>query len=509
MRKNSPRLIPIFGDQLSIDLSALQTGNVDTDVILMQEVDHEATKIIQHHPKKIILIFSAMRHFAEQLKALGWQVVYLAIDDPSNQHHFIDNIRDIAKQRKISAITATEPSEYRVLNALKSLADSFSIQILNDDRFYCDHETFNQWAKDRKTYRMEYFYREMRKKTGILMEGNHPIGGKWNYDVSNRKSINSKRSIPKEPDIEPDEITQALIQQVSKRYKHYGHCTPFTLAVTREQALQLLDNFIKERLSLFGDYQDAMLDGEYVLFHSNLSMYLNIGLLSAKDVLEQVELAYHKNLAPLNAAEGYIRQVLGWREYIRGMYWLFMPTYKQQNFLEHHQPLPEFYWTGETDMACMRHCIQQSLHTATSHHIQRLMVTGNFAILFGVLPEAISEWYLTIYADAFEWVELPNTIGMSQYADGGKIASKPYISSGNYINKMSNFCKNCRYKVKEKLTNEACPFNFLYWDFLIRHAQIFRKNERMRMSYRHVDRMSNEDKNRIQKLAKDFIQQHT
>ena len=338
---------------------------------------------------------------------------------------------------------------------------------------------------------MEYFYREMRKKTGLLMDGDKPVGGKWNFDSENRKPAADDLFIPEPLSFEPDEVTRTVLNLVEDRFSsHFGNLAPFWFAVTREDAEAARDHFISEALPHFGDYQDAMLQGQRFLYHSVLSHYINCGLLDPVDVCQRAAEAYANGNAPLNAVEGFIRQIIGWREFVRGIYWLKMPSYAKENFFQAERKLPSFYWTGETDMLCLAEAIKQTKEEAYAHHIQRLMVTGNFAMLIGVAPEEIHEWYLAVYADAFEWVELPNVIGMSQFADGGVLGSKPYASSGSYINKMSNYCGECKFDVKKKTGDGACPFNALYWDFLARNEDKLGQNARLRNPYSTWRRMS-------------------
>lgn len=496
----------LFGDQLSHSLGCFDAFDKENDVIVMMEVDEEAT-YVRHHIHKIILLFSAMRHFASELQDNGFQVCYMRIDDPNNQQSFDKNIKQFLTQHSVKKLILTEPGEFRIQEKINSWINILKIpvKVEVDTRFFCTRKEFSDWAANKKQLRMEFFYREMRKKTGILMQGKKPTGGKWNYDADNRKSANKTLSFPKTPTFRHDKITRGVVNIVNHRYKnHIGDPESFCFAVTNKDARKALKHFITYALDSFGTYQDAMWQGEYTLFHSQLSMYMNIGLLTPQEIIDTVLEAYKTRKIALHHIEGYVRQILGWREYMRGLYWLKMPDYKKLNYFKHKLKLPGFYWSGNTDMACMQHAIKQTIHTATSHHIQRLMVTGNYALLIGVVPDEICEWYLAVYADAFEWVELPNTLGMSQFADGGIVASKPYISSGNYINKMSNFCKNCTYNVKEKLTEDACPFNFLYWDFLIRHEQQLKQNPRLKFAYNHVEKMNGDDKKAIAAKVKSY-----
>ena len=462
----------------------------------MVEVVEEAT-YVRHHKKKIAFLFSAMRHFAEELRAAGWTVDYVRLDQPESTGSFRGEVERAVDRLAADRIVVTEPGEWRVLESMQTWAETFArpVDILEDSRYIATREAFQAWASGRKQLRMEYFYREMRRKTGLLMEGDQPAGGKWNYDSENRKPAKADLSMPAPLRTPPDDITKDVLALVSDRFNdHFGDLEPFWFGVTRAQAQAALDYFIDNALANFGDYQDAMLEGEKFLYHSLLSLYLNAGLLDPLEICQRAEQAYRGGLAPLNAAEGFIRQIIGWREYVRGIYWLKMPGYVDLNFFENKRDLPEFYWTAETEMACMKAAISQTKEAAYAHHIQRLMVTGNFALLAGIDPKQVHEWYLAVYADAYEWVELPNTLGMSQFADGGVLGSKPYAASGNYINKMSDHCKHCSYDVKQKTGPQACPFNPLYWDFLHRNRDRLNGNPRMAQMYRTWDRMSDDKK---------------
>ncbi|MEO0619562.1 MAG: cryptochrome/photolyase family protein, partial [Pseudomonadota bacterium] len=369
------------------------------------------------------------------------------------------------------------------------------LEIMPDKRFIATHHDFEEWADGRKQLRMEYFYRDMRRKTGLLMDGDAPAGGKWNYDSENRKPAGQDLFMPEPERVPPDAITQDVLKLVAKRFgNHFGDLEPFWFAVTAKDAARVRDNFVANVLPRFGDYQDAMLVGEKFLYHSLLSFYINAGLLDPLDVCQRVEKAYRDGAAPLNAVEGFIRQIIGWREYVRGIYWLKMPDYVDENFFGAERDLPEFYWSANTRMTCLAEAIGQTKQEAYAHHIQRLMVTGNFAMLYGARPKAVHEWYLMVYADAYEWVELPNTLGMSQFGDGGLLASKPYAASGNYISKMSDYCSNCSYSVTKKTGEGACPFNPLYWDFLVRNREKLEKNPRISRAYSTWDRMKDENK---------------
>lgn len=497
-------LVPIFADQLSHDLSALQNANKENAHVLMMEVRNE-TDQVWHHRKKLIFLFSAMRHFAEELRSDGWTVEYVELDAPENTHSFLTEIKRAAKSIAPDRILITEPGEWRVLEMIQELRDDgdIPVKLLRDRRFIATKQEFADWAEGRKELRMEYFYREMRKATNLLMEGDKPVGGKWNYDAENRSPPKSGMELPQRFHVEADDITNKVIDLVAKEFPdRFGSIEAFQYAVTANDADKALSDFVEAALPSFGTYQDAMIEGEAFLYHSILSLYINAGLLDPLKACKAVEAAYYSGHAPLNAVEGFIRQIIGWREYVRGIYWLKMPGYETENALGAHLDLPDFYWTAETKMNCVREVVAQTRDHAYSHHIQRLMITGNFALLAGIDPHQVHEWYLAVYADAYEWVEMPNTIGMALFADGGLLASKPYAASANYINKMSNFCSNCAYNHKDRTGEHACPFNTLYWDFLDRNRDVLAKNHRMGMMYKNLDRLDDGTIQAIRKQAK-------
>jgi deoxyribodipyrimidine photolyase-related protein len=500
-------LIVVLGDQLSPSLASLAAGDPRQDLVMMCEVAEETT-YVRHHKKKIILLFSAMRHFAEELKSLGWRVAYTRLDDPGNTGSFSGEVARAAATHTPARIIVTEPGEWRVRAAIGTWAGALNVpvDVLADERFISSIEGFAAWAKGRKQLRMEYFYREMRRATTLLMDGDQPVGGAWNFDHENRKPAKANLFMPDPMHFQQDTITREVVALVKRRFAdHFGDADPFWFAVTRADAEAAFDHFVDAGLAHFGDYQDAMLIGQRFLYHSIISMYLNCGLLDPLAICRKVEAAYRAGRVPLNAAEGYIRQVIGWREYVRGIYWLKMPDYAASNVLGHTRALPDFYWTGDTRMTCIRETVTQTKEDAYAHHIQRLMVTGNFALLAGISPQALHEWYLAVYADAFEWVELPNTIGMSQFADGGLLASKPYAASGAYINRMSDYCGACPYDVKKRTGPDACPFNALYWDFIARHAARIRSNPRMAQMVRTYDAFADAEKERIRESAAAFL----
>jgi deoxyribodipyrimidine photolyase-related protein len=487
-------LIPILGDQLSRDLSALRHADQATTRLLMMEVAEE-TRYVRHHKTKIAYIFAAMRHHAEALRSAGWQVDYVTLDDPENSGSFTGEIARAVDRHRPDRIVVTEAGEWRVAAMLDAWETLFGIpvEIRTDDRFIASHAEFGQWIEDRKQLRMEFFYREMRQKTGLLMDGGKPEGGQWNFDADNRKPARGDLLMPRPLSFAPDAITQEVLTLVAARFvDHPGSLDGFDYAVTAADALRQQAYFLRHALPQFGDYQDAMLTGERFLWHSILSPYINSGLLDPLALCHAAEAEYRAGRAPLNSTEGFIRQIIGWREYMRGIYWSQGPDYVNRNFLDARRDLPGFYWTGETDMHCLKEAIGQTLATAHAHHIQRLMVTGNYALLIGADPKQVHQWYLEVYLDAYEWVELPNTLGMSQFGDGGLLGSKPYAASGAYINRMSDYCQHCRYDVKQRVGPDACPFNALYWDFMARNEDKLARNPRLSMPYRNWARMDEE-----------------
>ena len=497
----------VLGDQLSRSISSLAEADKDADVVLMAEVADEAT-YVKHHKKKIAFIFSAMRHFADELREDGFNVRYIALDDDGNSGSLKGEVARALKQGDFDQLVVTEPGEWRVREDMQGWVGALGVDvhIRRDDRFICTLDRFNAWAEGRKRLTMEYFYREMRKETGLLMQDGEPAGGQWNFDKENRKALPKDVSIPERAWVEPDAITRDVLKLVEDRFTdHFGELEPFGYAVTAKDAKDQLDWFIAHALAGFGDYQDALKDGEAFLFHSVLSMYMNAGLLDPLAVCRKAEQAWKNGAAPINAVEGFIRQILGWREYVRGIYWRFMPEYLQRNTLEAWRRLPDFYWTGETDMRCVADVVTTTQKHAYAHHIQRLMITGNFALLAGIDPAEVNNWYLLVYADAYEWVEAPNTHGMALYADGGIMATKPYAAGGAYIDRMGDHCAKCAYDVKTKTGEKACPFNYLYWNFLIENEDRLKGNQRLAMPYKTLERMKPEKRRAIEQDAARFF----
>jgi deoxyribodipyrimidine photolyase-related protein len=476
----------VLGDHLSDELTALSDLDRERDIVLMMEVADENT-YVRHHKQKIVLVLSAMRHFAEALSARGVTVDYVPLDAPDNTGGFTTEIARAVARHRPNRIVLTEPSEWRVRTLVEGWEALIGVpvEIRGDRRFFATPARFAAWARGRRGWRMEHFYREMRREHGVLIDDGRPAGGEWNYDQANRKPLPARTVPPRRRRFQPDATTRAVMSLVERRFAdHFGETAEFGWPVTRADALLALDDFIVNGLPGFGDYQDAMKAGAPFLFHSLLSPALNLGLLSPREVCQAAEAAWRSGAAPLNAVEGFVRQILGWREYVRGVYWALMPAYAEANALNATRALPAFYWTGDTAMRCLREAIGGTARYAYAHHIQRLMVTGNFALLAGVAPREIERWYLAVYADAFEWVEMPNTLGMAIFADGGRMASKPYAASGAYIDRMSDFCSGCAYDVKRKTGPNACPFNYLYWAFLIRQKGRLSGNPRLAMPYR-------------------------
>jgi deoxyribodipyrimidine photolyase-related protein len=500
-------LIPVLGDQLSFDLSSLADADPATSVILMMEVADETT-YVRHHKRKIAFILSAMRHHAEALQQAGWTVDYVKLDDSDNAGSFTGEIARAVERHAPDRIIVTESGEWRVQAMLDAWEMMFGIpvDICADTRFIATHREFDDWAEGRKALRMEFFYRDMRRKTGLLMDGDKPAGGEWNFDKENRKPTGNNLFVPAAQHYPPDAVTQNVIDMVAVRFAdHIGSLDSFGLAVTRDDALHALKRFIDVALAQFGDFQDAMVTDQPLLWHALISPYLNNGLLDPLEVCRAVEGEYRAGRVPINAAEGFIRQIIGWREYIRGIYWREGPDYIERNFLNAHRPLPDFYWTGDTEMKCLSQAINQTIDLAYAHHIQRLMITGNFAMLIGADPKAVATWYLEVYADAYEWVELPNVLGMSQFGDGGLLGSKPYASSGAYIDRMSDYCGGCRYDVKQRTGPDACPFNALYWDFLARNENKLGRNVRLAMPYRNWAKMADKTRVALRRQAAEFL----
>jgi deoxyribodipyrimidine photolyase-related protein len=502
-------LVVVLGDQLSLQSSAFNAFDPAKDMVWMAEVAEESTHVLSHKTR-IAYFLSAMRHFADDVRARKYKLFYRSLEETGIDGTLAGELEGAIANFHPHKVIMVEPGEYRVEQNLRALLERHKVayEFTPDTHFYCSRQEFEEWRKKHAHLRMEFFYREMRKRAGVLMEKDKPVDQRWNFDSENRKSFGSKGPgllLPPMPRFKPGAITLEVIDLVSRRFaKHPGSLSDFDFPVTRSEARRALKDFISNRLPYFGDFQDAMWTNEPYLFHSRLSGPLNLKLLDPREVVMAAEQAYHDGHAPLSAVEGFIRQILGWREYVRGVYWSFMPEYVRRNALGVKQPLPDLYWDANTDMNCLKQVVGQTLQLGYAHHIQRLMITGLFAMLFGVDPVEVHKWYLAIYWDAVEWVELPNTTGMSQFSDGSVMGSKPYAASGKYIQRMSNYCQDCRYRPDQATGSDACPFTTLYWDFLMQHEKLLSGNQRMRMQLRNLVRISSEKKDAIKKQAHDF-----
>ena len=497
----------VLGDQCSAGLSALQGIDKARDTVLMAEAMGECT-YVRHHPKKIVLVLSAMRHFAQALRDRGVQVDYIRLDDPGNTGSLRgEMLRAVARHRP-AAVVATEPGEWRLAEDMRRWHEASGVEteIRDDDRFLCRIQEFRAWARGRGEFRMETFYRDMRRRYGILMDGDEPAGGRWNYDPENRKPPSRTMDPPRALRFEPDIVTLEVMALVARTFPdHFGEVDGFALPVKQADAATALWDFVAHRLPQFGKWQDAMKTGESTMFHAVISTSLNTGLLTPLEACRTAESAWYAGYAPLNAVEGFVRQILGWREFVRGVYWLKMPEYARLNSLGATRRLPAFFWTAETRMNCLRQAIGDTRRHAYAHHIQRLMITGNFALIASLDPDEVDEWYLIVYADAYQWVEMPNVRGVALHADGGIMGSKPYAASGAYINRMSDYCRGCLYDVKASVGQGACPFNALYWDFIARHAARLAENTRMAAPVRTLNKMDPARVAAIREQAAEFL----
>mgnify|MGYP001826213026 CR=1 FL=1 len=500
------RLVMVLGDQLDPGNSALAAADPSSDTVLMAETAGEAAHVWSHK-QRIALFFAAMRHRAATLEDEGWQVDYRRID--ASHASLGDALADAVERHGAAEVLIAEPGEWRVRADLEASAERVSVGIrwLEDGHFYASIDDFRRWAEGRKNLVMEYFYRDMRRRHDVLMDDGEPVTGRWNFDKENRGSFGRQGpgDVPAPRRFDPDALTREAIADVEKHFgDHPGDLKTFGWPVTPEDAKSALDDFIAHRLARFGTYQDAIWAGEPWLYHSLLSAALNLKLLDPRDAVAAAERAWRDDRVPLAAAEGFIRQILGWREFVRGVYWLHMPDYARKNHYGHDRPLPGFFWTGDTDLNCLKHSIGDTLANGYAHHIQRLMVIGNFSLLAGISPRAVCDWYLAIYVDAVEWVELPNTLGMALNADGGIVGSKPYVSTGAYIQRMSNYCAGCRFDPKAKTGQEACPFTTLYWNFLDENRDRLAKNGRMGLVLRNLERLDDDELSAIRDRARAF-----
>ena len=486
----------LLGDQLNSEHSWFD--EVNPNVIYVMAEMRQETDYVKHHIQKVVAFFLSMRNFSEELINKGHQVVYYKISDSNNPHNLEQLILDLVENNKIEQFEYQFPDEYRLDEQLKSICEKLSIpkKAVDSEHFYTSRTELGDFFKGKKQLLMESFYRMMRKKHAVLMVGDQPLDGKWNFDHNNRNQYKNEVPIPFPLEFHQN-VSEIITEIESQNITTFGSIDAenFNWPTSRNENLQLIDYFCEHLLAHFGTYQDSLFSGHKFLFHSRLSFAMNSKMISPKEVVDAVISYYYQNQETIELAqvEGFVRQIIGWREYVRGIYWKEMPDYSKMNALENYNPLPDFFWTGKTKMKCMQHSISQSLSEAYAHHIQRLMVIGNFSLLAQLHPDEVDAWYLGVYIDAIEWVEMPNTRGMSQYADGGIVATKPYVSSGSYINKMSNYCGSCHYNVKEKLSEKACPFNSLYWHFLDEKKQHFANNQRMSMMLALLRKMKPEE----------------
>jgi deoxyribodipyrimidine photolyase-related protein len=520
-------LIVILGDQLDEASSAFEGFDPSQDAVLMIEAREESTHVWSSKIRTALFL-SAMRHFAQRMQAKGWPAIYRKLD-VERDSSLSAGLQAVIAEHKPLAVIGVEPGDWRVRmaleNTIKSIAlhaDSVSangskrlkipLQWRDDTHFLCGLPEFKKWAGKSSTLRMEFFYRVMRKKYKVLMEGDptdlQPVGGQWNLDAENRKSFGKTgpQNIPKPLLYTHSLITKEVLAMVEKEFfDHPGDLSGFNWPVTREEALLALKDFIAHRLPHFGPHQDAMWTHLDFGWHSLLSSSLNLKLLHPLEVIHAAEQAYQAHGIDLASVEGFIRQILGWREFMRGVYFTEMPQLAQDNFYGHHNALPKWYWTGDTKMNCMKNSIEQTLHNGYSHHIQRLMITGMFGITAHILPQALCDWYLAVYVDAIEWVELPNTAGMALFANGGRFTSKPYVASGAYVKRMSNYCQGCRYSPESRAGADACPMTTLYWNFLDTHEKEFAGNPRTALMVKNLQRMSEQERASVRKRAGEML----
>ena len=499
----------ILGDQLNAKHSWFKQK--DKNIIYLMAEMRQETNYVKHHIQKVVAFFLSMRNFAEAIEKANHNVIYFKISDEANLHDLEKIISKVISDKSIDKFEYQLPDEYRLDEQLRSICKNLKIEseTFDTEHFYTSRNELSDFFEGKKLLLMENFYRMMRKKHEILVTNEKPIGGKWNYDHSNRNKYKGEVPIPKPLSFSKD--ISKIVNEIEKaEVKTFGAMDTenFPWPTTRKESIELLDYFCTNLLAYFGEYQDALYSEHAYLFHSRLSFAMNSKMISPKEVIDTVitYFNYNQDTIEISQVEGFVRQILGWREYVRGIYWKEMPNYAKMNTLDNQNKLPEFYWTGKTNMKCMQHAISQSLTEAYAHHIQRLMIIGNFSLLTQMHPDEVDAWYLGVYIDAIEWVEMPNTRGMSQYADGGIIATKPYVSSGSYINKMSNYCSSCHYKVKNKFGDDACPFNSLYWNFLDDKREHFKNNQRMNMMMALLDKMKPDELIRIKEKAQHIME---
>ncbi len=501
-------LVAILGDQLTLDNPALRDVDPATTVVVMAEVPVENQHVWSTRMRSAVFL-SAMRHFEKTLREKGWSVSYFSLGE--HHHKGLDDVWRAEIQRlKPSQLRICEPGDFRVEQLAKQVSEEtgVALALLDDDHFLISRADFARWAGKSKQLRMEMFYRFMRKRLDVLMDGDEPVSGRWNFDEDNRASFSKQgpENLPEPQSFLPDAITQKVIKDLANLFSDQpGSAQAFRWPVTREQGLAALNNFIAQRLSKFGPTQDAMWTDQPFLYHSLISVALNLKLINPAEVLKKAQAAYDSGKADLASVEGFIRQILGWREFMRGVYWLDMPAMKTDNHFGYTRNLPAWYWTANTQMQCMKQAIDQTLEFGYAHHIQRLMITGNFALLAGIEPQQVSDWYLAVYVDAIEWVELPNVAGMALFANGGRFTTKPYIASGAYVKRMSNYCKGCRYDPAKRTGDDACPMTTLYWSFLDRHADQMNRNPRAALMMKNYQRLDESELIKIRSKADEML----
>lgn len=494
----------ILGDQLISTHSWFQHKELKTVYVLMEMMQEQT--YVKHHIQKILAFFAAMRNFAYQLQKAGHEVIYLKLDDLENEQTLDGNLEKIIDKRSIKTFEYLLPDEYRLDQQLKDFCKNLSIptKAYDTEHFFTTREEVGDFFSAKKQLVMESFYRHMRQKYDLLMNRNEPVGGLWNFDQDNRNRYDSKVPLPK-PLVFTHDLSEIKNMIDAMHVPYFGNveAAKVALPLSRKEGLKLIDYFCENLLPHFGTYEDAMLQEHKSLFHSRLSFALNVKLISPKEVINQAILSWQHRQKEISLPqiEGFVRQILGWREYMRGLYWDKMPEFAEKNFFNHQAKLPQWFWTGETNMNCLKHCIGQSLDLAWAHHIQRLMVIGNFALLSGTYPPEVDAWYLGVYIDAMQWVQLPNTHGMSQFADGGMVGTKPYVASAAYINKMSDYCGSCFYDKNKKYGERACPYNSLYWDFFSRNEHLLSGNQRLKLIYGNLHRLKPDELEKILEQA--------
>lgn len=498
----------ILGDQLNINHSWFQTSDNSVTYVLM-EIRTE-TDYAKHHIQKVVGFFAAMQEFAKDLKSKNHNVVYIYLNDSTNLQSFERNIEFLISEHHFTNFEYQLPDEYRVDEVLKNFFKTISItnSVVDSEHFYTTRNELGTFFEGKKTFLLEFFYRALRKKHNVLMEGDKPVTGQWNYDGENRKKL-PKNHKPTSPLVFNNDVSEIYLEIQKTNIKTIGNIDAknFVWPINRSQSLELLDFFVAECLPLFGSYQDAITPNEWSLYHSRVSFSMNVKMISPREVINKCIEEWQKRPAEIeyNQLEGFVRQIIGWREYMRGIYWLKMPEYATMNYFNNQEKLPEWFWTGNTKMHCLKDAITQSLDYAYAHHIQRLMITGNFGLLAGIHPDEMDAWYLGIYIDAIEWVEITNTRGMSQFADGGIVGTKPYVSSASYIDKMSHYCGSCYYKKAIKIGDKACPFNSLYWNFYDKNEDKLGKNLRIGMMYNVWRKMQPEAKTALLEQADYYL----